>query len=102
MNHPTDRIAHTTAFVTPVVEHWLERECQMYYFMESKVWKNSRTFDYLCIYLYIYIMYLYIYFMSLFLKLFIYLYTHSFLKDYTGITHVAMVTFSHGSLTRID
>ena len=21
-----DRIAHTTAFVTPVVEHWLERE----------------------------------------------------------------------------
>ena len=26
MLHPTDRIAHTTAFVTPVVEHWLERE----------------------------------------------------------------------------
>ena len=26
MDHPTDRIAHTTAFVTPVVEHWLERE----------------------------------------------------------------------------
>ena len=24
MHHP--RIAHTTAFVTPVVEHWLERE----------------------------------------------------------------------------
>ena len=24
--HPTDRIAHTTTFVTPVVEHWLERE----------------------------------------------------------------------------
>ena len=23
---PQDRIAHTTAFVTPVVEHWLERE----------------------------------------------------------------------------
>ena len=23
---PTDRIAHTTAFVTPVVEHWLERD----------------------------------------------------------------------------
>ena len=23
---PTDRIAHTTAFVTPVVEHWVERE----------------------------------------------------------------------------
>ena len=26
MHHPTDRIAHTTACVTPVVEHWLERE----------------------------------------------------------------------------
>ena len=26
MHYPTDRIAHTTAFVTPVVEHWLERE----------------------------------------------------------------------------
>ena len=24
--HPTDRIAHTTVFITPVVEHWLERE----------------------------------------------------------------------------
>ena len=23
---PTDRIAHTTDFVTPVMEHWLERE----------------------------------------------------------------------------
>ena len=23
---PTDRIAHTTVFHTPVVEHWLERE----------------------------------------------------------------------------
>ena len=26
MHHDTDRIRHTTAFVTPVVEHWLERE----------------------------------------------------------------------------
>ena len=25
-HHPTDRITHTTAFVTPVVEYWLERE----------------------------------------------------------------------------
>ena len=23
MHHPTERITHTTAFVTPVVEHWL-------------------------------------------------------------------------------
>ena len=26
MHHLIDRIAHTTTFVTPVVEHWLERE----------------------------------------------------------------------------
>ena len=26
MRHPTDRISHTTAFVTPVVVKWLERE----------------------------------------------------------------------------
>ena len=26
MHHPTDRITHTTAVFTPVVEHWLERE----------------------------------------------------------------------------
>ena len=26
MHHPTDRITHTMAFVTPDVEHWLERE----------------------------------------------------------------------------
>ena len=26
MHHPTDRIIQTTAFVTQVVEHWLERE----------------------------------------------------------------------------
>ena len=26
MHHPTDRIAHNTAFVTPVVGHWLEGE----------------------------------------------------------------------------
>ena len=26
MHHPTDMIAHTTAFVTPDLEHWLEQE----------------------------------------------------------------------------
>ena len=26
MHHPTDRITHITAFVTAVVEHWLEQE----------------------------------------------------------------------------
>ena len=27
MHHPTDRITHTTGFVTPVVEHWLDTVC---------------------------------------------------------------------------
>ena len=26
MHHPTDRIARTTDYVTPVVDHWMERE----------------------------------------------------------------------------
>ena len=26
MHHPTDRTAHTTAFVISVVDHWLQRE----------------------------------------------------------------------------
>ena len=26
MHHPTDRITHTTVFVIPVVQHWLENE----------------------------------------------------------------------------
>ena len=26
MHHPTDRITHTTAFGSPVVGHWQERE----------------------------------------------------------------------------
>ena len=31
MRHPTDRITHTTAFVTPVVVHWMEREFSLEY-----------------------------------------------------------------------
>ena len=33
MHNPIDSIAHTTAFVTPVVEHWLEQEI---YITESR------------------------------------------------------------------
>ena len=37
MHHPTDRIPHTTTFVTPVVEHWLEREvAQWVHLMKDK------------------------------------------------------------------
>ena len=37
MHHPTDRVAHTTAFVTPVVEHWLERDL---HFRDKVVFKD--------------------------------------------------------------
>ena len=37
MNHPTDRITHTTAFVTPVVEHWLEREIAQWVHHEGSI-----------------------------------------------------------------
>ena len=37
MHHSTDRITHTTAFVTPVVEYWLEREIAQ--------WRNSPMKD---------------------------------------------------------
>ena len=37
MHHPTDRITHTMAFVTPVVEHWLEPEiAQWVHTMEDR------------------------------------------------------------------
>ena len=37
MCHPTDRIYHTTAFVTPVVEHWLEREITQWVHHEESI-----------------------------------------------------------------
>ena len=40
MHQPTDRIAHTTAFVTPVVEHWLEREIAQWVHPLMEHWKG--------------------------------------------------------------
>ena len=31
MYHPTDRITHTPGFLTPVVEHWLERKIAQWF-----------------------------------------------------------------------
>ena len=42
MHHPTDKIAHTTAFVTPVVEHWLEREIAKYRTRQIKATETSK------------------------------------------------------------
>ena len=51
MHHPTDRIAHTTAFVTPVVEHWLEWDLAQWVHHEGLIrrpiapWANALTTD---------------------------------------------------------
>ena len=37
MHHPTDRIAHITAFVTLVVEHWLEQETAKWVHHEGSI-----------------------------------------------------------------
>ena len=36
MHYPTDMIAHTMAFVTPVVEHWVDREITQWVHHEGK------------------------------------------------------------------
>ena len=43
MHYPTDRITHTTAFVTPVVEHWLEREIAQWVHSMKDRSDNHRT-----------------------------------------------------------
>ena len=35
MHHPTDRITHTTAFVTPVVGHWRFNVTDLYFISAS-------------------------------------------------------------------
>ena len=37
MHHPTDRIVHTTAFITPVVEHWLKHEIARWIHNEGSI-----------------------------------------------------------------
>ena len=37
MHYPIDRIAHTTDFVTPVVEHWLEKEIAQWVHYEGSI-----------------------------------------------------------------
>ena len=43
MDHPTDRITHSTAFVTPVVEHWLEREMEHVMLETAKIGHNVKS-----------------------------------------------------------
>ena len=45
MHHPTDRITHTTAFVTPVVEHWLERELAQWVHLKHESQQQLHIMD---------------------------------------------------------
>ena len=51
MHHPTNRIAHTTAFVTPIMEHLLERELAQLVHHEESIcrpivpWADALTTD---------------------------------------------------------
>ena len=51
MHRPTDMITHTTAFVTPVVEHWLEQELAQWVHNEGLIrppiasWANALTME---------------------------------------------------------
>ena len=44
---PTDRITHTTAFVTPVVEYWLKREISQWIHHEGPIapWAKEHSYD---------------------------------------------------------
>ena len=46
MHHPTDRITHTTAFVTPAVEHWLEREIAEWVHHEGSIHRTMSERSY--------------------------------------------------------
>ena len=39
MHHPTNRIAYTTTFITPVVEQWLELEIAQWIHHEGSIWQ---------------------------------------------------------------
>ena len=60
MHHPTDRIAHTTAFVTPVVEHWLKRNerkeqiiyAWMYTYIQINMHALTHTYMHTCMHTY--------------------------------------------------
>ena len=38
VHQPTDRIAHTIAFLTPVMEHWVEWEIAQWVHYEGLIW----------------------------------------------------------------
>ena len=60
MHHPIDRILHTTVFVTPVVEHWLEQEIAQRARHEILIWWPIAPWAYIlpCSYILLPLLYL--------------------------------------------
>ena len=46
MPQPTDRIAYTTAYVTPVVEHWMEQEITWFVPHEESIRQHIQSWAY--------------------------------------------------------
>ena len=46
MHESTDRMTHTTAFLTPVVEHWLEREIAQWIHHEGSIHRTMSERSY--------------------------------------------------------
>ena len=41
MHNPTERVAHTTTFVTLVVEHWMEWDIAQWVHNEGFIWRPT-------------------------------------------------------------
>ena len=43
MHHPTDRMVHTLAFITQIVEHWLAHGTAQLIHIEGSIWRPTVT-----------------------------------------------------------
>ena len=99
MHHPTDRKIHTTTFVTPVVEHWLEWEiAQWVHPMKDRsddpshheLIKCVRMYTCICMYIHTYIhTYIHIY-----IHTHIHM-THTYICTHGLHTHIHTHTYTH-------
>ena len=96
MHHPTDRITHTTAFVTPVVEHWLEREIAHIKLgrrpLRPKAWWSFTNIMASMPCLNLNVLLLLLLFFLLLLLLFVYLFIYLILKGIPQDQHISSKT----------
>ena len=73
MHHPPDRIAHTTAFVTPVVDHMLEQEIVYGSTMRDR---SDDPSNHVCMYIYVCI------YVCMFMYVCVYMYVYMYVCVY--------------------